>query len=327
MSSMLAGCEKPTAPEAREIAREATKKFEHGDLSGVNGIFTRMGSAGHFRWTNLVRNNALMITQNGASGMIDGYVVEEVVVAPGNRGRPLVERTLVGWPENAAFAVYATSNVHPGSFDRLAERQKLMPYTAMAVHRPDALQSWIATSGIVHIADPIIDRGCDMVKDSPPPIDYPLPDVKCEFALYEVMARAELVERGDLLDAVRRSMAERHSMLILPQRLPGVRFTTTCPATLGYDPEPHQSSCGNRLAFWLDNSLYDPSLGVDVRRMRYVYNSLWAKRAESWPNGKPNHDATWWRWTIHTPDGRLVKQDSAGPADNTTRQIDQWLMA
>ena len=325
LSLPLAACEKPTAPEAREIAREITRRFEHGDVNAINGIFTRMGQAGYFRWTNLARNMAMEVAQDGVVEMINGYVVEEELRPAGGYGGPVTQRTLVGWPNDYGFAVFATTESNPGVFERHVERRHWVPYTTMALHRPDTLDSWVALSGQVHITDAIIDRECQKQGEGVP-YNYPLPDVKCEFALYEVMVRGQFLKGRDMRDAVRRSTARRHTVQILPQRLPGVRFTTTCPADPHDDMEYHHSSCRTPFIFWRDNDLYASSLGVDVARLRNT-STGWYAHLEKWPDGRERAHPWNWRWTIHTPAGELVVRDSGGPGFDRPfpPDFDNWM--
>jgi hypothetical protein len=82
---LLTACERPTAPEARDIARSVEQKLARGDLKGVQEMFWTFGRAGRF-WGGPRSNIApLAITRDGRTEEVNGVVVERGVPSPRRR--------------------------------------------------------------------------------------------------------------------------------------------------------------------------------------------------------------------------------------------------
>lgn len=318
---LLAACERPTAPEARDIARSVEQKLARGDLRGVQEMFWTFGRAGRF-WGGPKSNIApLAITRDGRTEEVNGVVVEEVFVPHDGVGKPLVRRTLAGWPDDLEFAVYVASEAGPFRSPAPPHgRRSNVPANNVMVHRRDTLRTWIAQGAVVRIDEPVIERRCDGLRDS---LSTVLTDtVTCHIGLYQVAVRSELLARPDHESRLRRGLARVHQLVIAPQQMPGVRFTTQCSAEPGMR-EPLE--CLDPFLFWRDNDQYAPSLGIDVARFEPTSNGTGAWYVERSQNSDPG-PAWITGWTVHTPDGRLVEQgtvDSAGVA-TPPRNFEEW---
>jgi hypothetical protein len=330
---IVAACREPTAPEARNIARSMEKKFAAGDLRGVHEMFMFLGGAGNAWSLPQAQNEALHIVRDGVPQVVNGFVFEEVLVAPGGIGKPLVRRSMAGWPKDYEFAVFAFSDTHPGTARPRPENWVAEPHqgaTNMLVHlRGDSLRSWVQDAGIIDIGDAVIDRECG---ESQEPLAHtqgsPTERVTCHFALFEVAVRGQFLTRADQQNRALRSFQHRHHLEIPRQRVPGIRFVTTCPERPDL-PDEEDFDCLEPIRFWRDNAQYAPSLGVDVASMRRSSGAIpgWYTRVEKWSDGKA-HEHGQVRYTIHAPDGRLLKSGKRLAADETelARQVDDWLL-
>jgi hypothetical protein len=330
LSLLLAGCREPTAPEARSIARSVQAKITKGDFSDLSDVFMFMGTIGSAYWMPMAQNEALQIMRDGIPLAVNGFVVEEVLVAPGNIGKPLVRRSLVGWPTSEEFAVMAFTDIHPGTLRPLSEdwgQQPHQSFTTLRLQIPgDSLASWVPYSGTVDIGDATIDRECG-TKDPVPQLPHAAERVQCHFALFEVAVHGELITLADQMNPLLRSFQRRHRLYIPRQRLPGIRFVTTC-AERPDMPDLEEFDCQQPIRFWRDNSQYAPSLGIDVATTRRISgNGAWLTRMEKWSDGT-EHDQSRVRWIVHAPDGRLVESGSR-TADETMSpdRVADWLSA
>ena len=316
----LAACDRPTAPEARAIARSFEQKFEEGDLRGVTQMFMSLGPPGWFWGSNHAhRNQALEIVRNGVRQRINGFVVEDIIVAPAGIGRPSTRRTLVGWPNDFGFAVYATSDRADGK----VVTDGMMPAQGrgdiMVIFRdtaewkpglmPDLSRNWLGRTGVIDVGAGVMRQGCGTAKE-PPPYNFPDPTVTCDFASYPVSLRADFVRMGDTASFLRKPQHLR----IAPQTIPGVRFVTQCAEA---DPPAQPPSmtgfaCANAMQFWRENDQYAPQLGIDLAGFhRSVQGQGWYVRRTS---RAPGDRSIGPRWSVFTPDGRLIERDSvSGP--------------
>jgi hypothetical protein len=309
---MLAACREPTAPEARNIARSVEKRFAAGDLRGVHEMFMFMGGAGDAWSLPQAQNEALHIVRDGAPQIINGFVFEEILVPPGGIGKPLIRRSIAGWPKDYEFAVFAFTDSSPGTARPHPENWAFEPHQAatnMFVHiRGDSLRSWVQDAGIVDIGDAVIDRECGAHR-ALASTRGSLPErVTCHFALFDVAVQGAFLTRADQKNRALRSFQHRHRLEIPRQRVPGIRFVTTCPGRPDL-PDQEDFDCMNPIRFWRDNSQYAPALGIDVASMENMGG--YPAKVERWPDGK-EHDRTRVRWTIHTPEGTLIEEGSRG---------------
>jgi hypothetical protein len=331
-ASLAAACDRPTAPEAREIARKVEQRFAEGDFEGIGNMFS--GTRGQFAY-QVRKNDALEIARNGASETINGYVIEEILVAPHGIGRPRIRRTLIGWPDDFAFALHATTDAAAGYLALVQDSQpRLLSRNGITVNFRTRASALIGLDGEVEIGEPLLDRECGTAKVLPPMI-HRESGVLCNFALYEVDVRGELARASDLHNPLLKSFQRRQHLRIVRQRVPGVRFVITCPDFKPLDRfgeegfEAHNLECREAIHFWRDRDLFAPALGVDVAQMRPVGG---AEGVDVWYVRKTKGQGKDWdgkqRWTIHSPDGRLLESDSGGPlmTNPSRRDLSEWML-
>jgi hypothetical protein len=248
-----------------------------------------------------------------------------------------VRRTLVGWPDDFAFALHATTDASTGYKAFTTDSApRLSPRSGINIRQRRA-DSWRGTSGSVSISNPIIDAPCGTARETPlRTIGMSGSGTTCEFALYDVDVFGELL-RSTASDGPLRKLIERRQIVrIAPQRVSGVRFTVQCPDFKPGDRfgsesfEPHNLECSNLMHFWRHNELFAPELGVDVAQLRPAQgegSAAWYVTPESREQLALVGPQTL-RWKIHTPDGRLLEQDSIpqGTPPPYRRDVDLWMM-
>lgn len=330
---MLAGCRDVTAPEARNMARSVEKRIGSGDLRGLSEIFMFMGTLGQVHGMPMAHNEALQIVRDGVPQAINGFIIEEILVAPGGIGKPFVRRSLVGWPNSEEFAVFALTDTHPGTLRRPPQpaywrQEPHRSFTSLRLQIPgDTLGSWVPHSGTVDIGEAVIDRECG-TKEPVPQTMHAAERVQCNFAVFEVAVRGELITLADHTNPLLRSFQRRHRLEIPRQRLPGIQFVTTC-AKRPDEPDLEEFDCLDTIRFWRDSSQYAPALRIDLAKMQRSNGGIpgWFTRVEKWPDGKA-HDYGQVRWKFYAPDGRLLKSGSrrADDESESARKVDEWLM-
>ena len=146
------------------------------------------------------------------------------------------------------------------------------------------------------------------------------------------LRRSRVPGRGD--SPLGKLFERRQIVRITPQRVPGVRFTVQCPDFKPGDRfgsetfAPPIQDCAYPLRFWADNNLFAPALGVDVAQMRAPAG----EGVEQWyvqtfpAEAIEGYGPFITRWTIHTPDGRLIEADSTGVDRPARRDLDSWFM-
>jgi len=331
-------CERPTAPEAHDMARQAERRFADGDFDGIGNMFfgnTDGGVVHHLRQTDL--NRAMQLSRDGRGESISGFVIEEILIASGGAGRPRVRRTLIGWPDDLAYALHATTDAAAGYNSFATDSAPRLSARSGITIRQRRARSWHGVSGSVSIGDPIIDAPCGTAKESPlRTIGMREPGTRCEFALYEVDVVGELVRSAPSDGPLRKLLERRQIVRVVQQRVPGVRFTVQCPDFKPGDRfgsesfEPHNRECGSLMHFWRHNELFAPELGVDVAQLRPAQgegSAAWYVTPES-RERVPFVGAQTLRWKIHAPDGRLLEQDSIprGTPPPYRRDVDLWMM-
>jgi hypothetical protein len=302
LSLALAGCREPTAPEMHTIAKSVEQKFAAGDLRGVHQMFMSIGSAGDAWGLPEAQNEAMHILRDGVPMVINGFVFEEIFVPPNGGGRPLIRRSVAGWPKDFAFAVFAVSDIHPGTATPNPDGSDMRHsgFTNMLMHiRGDSLGAWVPHGGTVDIGESVLDRECGRSTTVVPRGHAP-ERVTCHLALFDVSVKGELITERERRARVIPSVEHRHRLEIPRQRLPGIRFVTTCP------PRPDRSNweCGHPFWFWRDNALYAPALGIDIGRMKLLEGGLYA--IETWADGR-QPESFIVHWSLHTPDGAVVR--------------------
>lgn len=332
---LLCACREPTAPEAREIVRSVEKRIVQGDPYALSTILMFMGTVGQVHGMPMAQNEALEIVRDGMPSAINGFVVEEILLAPRGIGKPLVRRSVIGWPNAQNFLVYAFSDAHPGTLRPPTESEPHQSFSNLLLQLPgDTLGSWVPQSGTVDIGEATIDRECGQEKQIPS-VPHPAERVQCHFAMFEVAVRGELLTLGDHRNPALRSFQHRHRLEVPRQRLPGIRFVTTC-AERPDLPDLEEFDCLEPVRFWRDNTQYAPVLGVDIAQMELARLPQsrwrawaqgreisgvatvprWYTREERGTGARPP-SATAIRWTMHAPDGRLIESGVSTPDDES----------
>jgi hypothetical protein len=224
---LLAACERPTAPEALGIARRAEQDFANGDISAIASMFMSMGSAGWMWGSNYAhRNHALNVRVDGRRSRINAFVIESVVYPPAGRGEPTVERTLVAWPDDLAFAFHARADSVP----------------SFVINVPEPERPWTLRSGKLAIGTAGGDRGCPTSGESMPQL--PSSGVTCELASFDVDFRGTFLRRS--LDGTADAASAPLDVEIRRQRIPGVRFVVSCAASDERGQSPTARETGYR---------------------------------------------------------------------------------
>lgn len=325
LACAIGACDRPTAPEAHQIARSVEQKFEAGDFQGLDRLF--FDPIGMSVATSIRKNDALTITRNGVTESINGYVMESVVVPPRGVGRPSVRRTLMGWPDDFEFALHATTDGYPLIALADGGREGLTPWRGITVNLRDPAKSWVGLTGEIRIADGAAAADCGTATPREAPIRIGGPATHCHVALYDVEGRGEFVRRGELENSMQ-PLQQRHQLRIAPQRVPGVRFTIDCPdiAPRIGEHQMQQAACVNVTQFWRDNSLFAPTLGIDVAQFRGSQTGAgWSYRTIAAHSRSGAGVGSMMRWSILRPDGTLIEQGSAGPEDSASRpRVEEW---
>jgi hypothetical protein len=334
----LMACREPSAPEARDLVRSVQKDVARGDLQRLWHFFAFLGTAGTVYGWPPAQNQALQIRRDGATENINGFVIEEVLVAPNGIGKPFVRRSIVGWPTTQDFALLAYSESNSGTLSATSDdSEPHTPDVGLFLQIPDdTLRSWVHLSGYVAIGDAVIDKECGNSKGLPR-VPYSPERVQCHFALFEVAVRGELLTLADSRNRLMRSFQRRHQLEIGRQRLPGIRFVTTCSEDTNTDAYS-DFDCQNPIRFWRDNSQYAPSLGIDFAKLKNL-GGIFAQ-FERRSDGKHVYceydiapDGTLCRptparWTIHTPDGTLIESGSRNAEGIAIpdRDVEAWIV-
>lgn len=319
----FSACERVTAPQARDSAIALTRRMERGDWQLAVSFLENAHSALAYWSTRPV----IDVARDGMPEGVRALVIEQVVVprAPGGRAR--VRRTLLAWPENHRFYVHAEAPrlpVRVTSWEHDEQSGRLWPSPRfMQVRATTSSETWQSRSGFIDIGDGIKDRDCPLDQQSE---RRDRERVTCEFVLYPVQLNGEFVSEADVSEKVPERYMRRHSLDLPRQSVPGVRFTTYCaetPETPATPATPRargnaSDNCLQNWAFWADNGLYDPSLGVNVDEMvllrgGYPYRKVIAGITVQ-PGNSPREDMRGpqiIRWTFFAPDGKVVERDSA----------------
>lgn len=285
-----AGCERPTAPEARDMARRIETEMLTGNFGHAQLMVMNAGPVGmFFSQDHPHGNHALVLNRDGRDATINGYVIEEVLLAPNGFGGPVVRRSLLGWPDDFGFAVHATADgasqltlIHNGPGARTAVRAS------------------------VEIGESIIERTCPTALGKTAFGDT-ITTVSCEFARYDVMAEAEFPRERDPSTM---AAPRIHRLRVRRQAIPGARFVTRCRDVRGMeDMQNLYPGCMDRYAFWRDNALFARELNVDVTQMKRE-DGMYYRRIR----GKRQRQDLTVAWTLHFPDGRLIETGSVSAA-------------
>ena len=320
---LVAACEKVTAPEARNVASKAERDLANGDLKGFFSIAERMSNPNLLTGYRPAWNNSLAIGRDGRTEITNAYVVENVFIPPGGFGKPIVRRTLAAWPETRDFVVAVVAERHPSEMltDTVSGNSGYLPQpdprAFVRVHFANPDQRWVPESGTVHIGDPVIDQRCDtksnyQVVEGWPESIVPLDNVTCEFALFEVRMEGQFTRVSDMRNPLGRAVARRHHLTIASQRVPGIRFVTSCaepPVEFWLTPhftvQPCYPGFNGWIRYWRSNDLFAKSLGVDVNAMSNANgpNGLATFYARVIQTDTTKLRAPYVRWTLHRPDG------------------------
>lgn len=326
MLFMIGACERVTAPEARNAASKAERELARGNLAAFFSIATRMGNLGNvIAGHRAARNNGLAVWRDGQSVVVNAYVVENVYIPPPGFGKPIVHRALAAWPDTRDFALAViaerhpsdlrpdtTADHYPGGIEHLPDPH---PEAFARVHFANPDHRWIPRSGTVTIGDPAVDRRCDTTFGGPDVEGFPRrmhENVTCALALFEVRMEGDFTRVIDLRNPLLRSAAPLHRLAIASQRVPGIRFVTSCvepprePAAHFTGPlaEVFHGCWYSWPRFWRDNDLFAPNLNVDVTAMSRFGSSYGAGlygRFMLSDSTKPRGPHV--RWTLHRPDG------------------------
>lgn len=332
---ILVGCDRPTGPEARDMAAEIEAEAGRGDFSRIRRMLPLTAPAGYLQGSRKVhRNRAVIAVRNGRADTLSGFVLENVYLPPAGYGVPLIRRSLVGWDDEWQYGFVAISEAHPGSVGRSDPSlpHSMYPQTMDSVlgpppaflrvtrHEPGA--SWLARGGVVDIRNPVIDRECEVDRDPLGGVDGLHTNVTCEWALFEVKVEGSFIRESDAGGLLPDHMKPRQRLEIPAQRVPGVRFTTQCRdfrndivATLSEFSDP---CFHNWYRWWRDNRLFADSLGIDVAQMRRTEGENSYRRVLR-PGVRGDVPRLHkYRWTIRTPDGTVLRRDSTRGLDPTT---------
>jgi hypothetical protein len=328
----LTACDKVTAPHALEIANDVEQRLWHdwtpSSLGGVIGD----GSALNM-WMAASDRSSIAVDRDGTVDEIGAVVVERVYVPPNGQGLPVSRRSLVAIPQNTSYGILAFTSTNEDNRDVLEyDNDDLNPRPSLVVAHPHEEDWWIPRMGRVGIEPieagstcPFNNGGSDAADSSGA--------VTCNVSTYLVHVEGELVRRLDAQNSlIPEALKQRHRLQVGSQRVKGIRFTIHCPAK---DPIKlvgktwYGIECnGNPIAFWRSNSLFAPSLGVDVTRMTrtrpgtasFVYGRTLREGTEKQPPG-----SRVLRWTLWYPDGTLLKRDSTIDYRDGRPGDEQWL--
>ena len=328
MSLALAGCREPTAPEMQNIARSVEQKARGGDLDGLREMMRQLTHpySSFFYYNNVfgartALNEALSIVRDGVREQVNGFVVEEIFLAPDGLGEPLIRRSVIAWPNDFTFALHASSEAHPGRITGgpPANTENNIPRMYISLlTRGTPVQSWVVQDGAVDIGGAEVDRECARSSERPP-MHYPPDTTQCHWAMFPVAVRGDFLTEAAHRNPVRRATARRHKLEFDSRRLPGVQFITRCPKQPWHDRGFWDHACQDPVVFWRKSSQYAPSLGINVEKMENLDATF--VHLERWPDAK-RRDLTGlgMRWTFHTPDGVLVEAGSRDPINVFDKQ-------
>lgn len=313
----VAACERPTAPQARDVALQVEKELARGNLDAYWGkiaIMPNMASMFGIRPT-LRDGVGLAISRDGLTETVNAIIVENVFVPPEGMGKPLVRRTLAAWPESRLYAMSVIAERHPselstdstsGYYERLLGPS---PRAFARLQFPDVTHRWVPQSGTVHIGDPVVERPCEtQLPRHLHGMAHAPDDVSCEIALFEVRLDGVFTRAADMARPLWRVTAPRHELTVATQRLPGVRFVTRCPEAPRdwHMPPASGHPCWNwgTMHHWRDNELFAQRLGVDVTAMSEaspVTGGRFYGRVIPLDSKTPR--GPYVQWTLHRPDG------------------------
>lgn len=316
----VVGCDKVTAPQARDAAATAQKELANGNLVYFFGITGRMGNLGNLvtGWPD-ARNSGLEIRREGRLEVLNAYVIENVYIPPKGMGKPIVHRALAAWPESRDFALTIAAERHPselatdttnGTGDYLPGPN---PLAFARVHFPNPDHRWIPQSGTVLIGDPVIDRPCSTTRTEVKIFQQFVTDeVTCELALFEVRMQGEFMRADDLRSRLWRTITRHRRLAIASQQVPGIRFVTSCTEPSkepwrepNFTVQPCYPGFNNWVRYWRHNDLFAPRLGVDVAAMSRAdpSSSTGTIYGRVLPTDKEKTQGKYVRWTLHLPDG------------------------
>jgi hypothetical protein len=339
--SVCVACDRPTAPEALDMALATRRQLEAGDLEAAAKLRTML-SAAPMLWTNFdnVKNPGddfpVRAVIDSSARALSAFVVEVIYVPPLPHGKPFVERMFHAWPRDTSFGVFgvataAISEPAPVRARRWGPREAEGPWAMVMVHYPRPVRPWVIDGETtIHIASAGIGQPCAWRARKVVEMGFRHADVKCQLAVYRVDMSGVFVAEADTGKAEDQRAALRHQLSAKAERVPGMRFTVRCPdvpissvSTADADLQQVVGGCvDNPFKYWQDNSLFAAHLGVDIGSMKYRVQTLNFGSHTLYRDGgvaigpppftESSQPKEPWliRWTAYAPDGTVVRKDS-----------------
>jgi hypothetical protein len=283
---------------------------------------------------NRYPHERLTVVRDGKRERLRAVVVERVYAPDGGIGGPLSRRWLSAWRDDGRYAVFAGTELDPGSIRRKTSFERddaLAPPAVLMMPSGDPGESWLPRAGSLRIAREPGSGECPFTfLDDGVPLSA-RQQVICQIIWYDVELDADAISRGDLRDgpdtaanAARRTTT--HHIRIRRQRVPGIRFTVRCRD--GEKPEMwnvFDPCLGSPIQFWRDNALYTPSLGVDVSRMKKGTSmGEFCALVRTGEFAMPPSGRVLLRWTVSAPDGRQLVRDSTAEVPPSWLSFDYY---
>ncbi|MEP6493332.1 MAG: hypothetical protein ABJF01_11680 [bacterium] len=337
---LLAGCDRPTVPTARDGIQNAQRTVPDGNGGSTNFQLAMLLQAVNNEGFTPKNHptDTVVVERNGDALRLVATVVEHVYLpSPGIGARPYARRTVLAWNWAEKRGLVLMSE-DPHSDIALPTRQYTDRWEmgSLFEHRgfvlqsePNGKEAWFGRDGQLEIKNGTTTGPCPfsskiagyeagLRKGELPP------DMTCETVRYPVSASTTL-ERGDpnnrspLEDLI----GHHPSLRLDEQMISGVRFVTKCPTTFrGEVPV----GC-NVMNFWRDNTQFAPQLGVDLVRMHsrqdYLYWQEVASGSGRLYTAVPMMMAGPVQFTLYGADGRVLLERTARSVENdsTLRQV------
>jgi hypothetical protein len=282
--AIAAACDQPTAPQARE----EIEKTELAVLSGgpqldfrLGQMFADAGGPGVLATGKF--NDLVTVQRDGSPVRYVGTVIERVYLPPPSvGGKPIVKRLLLAWDRESrrglaiaadeaatVVALPTKTLLDDNSADRLWS-----PRAFVIQNEQNGRQAWFGTEGQVAIIPGPTVGECPF-KNTDPLAYFPSLGTSskvgsiCQQLQYTVSVAATLEKRravddAGLFDRFRRSHMD---VRLIGQSVSGSRIVTQCPDSLDMQMFPPME-CMGYVGFWRDQSLFAPSIGLDVSRLR-----------------------------------------------------------
>lgn len=232
----ITACDRVTAPKALEVVDKVEEKLWRGWTP--NSI--ESAGEGNFYdvWKTLGDSSAIVVVNNGATDRLHATVIERVFIPPqGHGGAPLSRRSLVAWSENVSYgllAVAQTSINERGTITSVVDDDPLQPRPELAAPRERIEDWWIRGSGSLAIEPLATTAHCPFANGHDELARGPAIPMRitCAVGTYLVQAQADFVRRFDRENKlVPDQFKQHHQIVVLQQRVTGIRFIVHCPDT------------------------------------------------------------------------------------------------